>query len=116
MLYAMFFESPNPRKLMRQTAPISPRVTPTICIFRTDFLKTKYPTMSVKSGVSAFKMPDMLECKNICEFVKRKAGMPLPNSPTTTYHQINSRFNQLLKMNAKGSMTKEAMPNLKAAT
>ena len=72
--------------------------------------------MSVKSGVSAFKMPDMLECKNICEFVKRKAGIPLPNSPTTMYHQMSSRFNQLLKMNAKGSMTKEAMPNLKAAT
>ena len=110
LLISIPFETTNPN------APSNPIKTPKNFPLCTGSLKIKMPKINVKKGVSEFNIPakELVIC--VSANVNKKAGIPLPNTPTTVKYFHLSAATFLMCLNKKGSKNKNEIAILSAAT
>ena len=79
-------------------------------------LKKKKPNNKVKTGVNEFKIPTKELSNEVCAFVNKKAGIPLPITPDTNKGKIYFFFSFLNAGYINGVNDKNAINSLRAAT
>ena len=85
-------------------------------MFLTFVLKIKTAINKVNNGTSAFKIPVSELSSCVCALVNKKAGIPLPNNPTTANGSQKCLGVFLICLQTKGSSESQAKPMRISAT